>query len=120
MKQGSILVSDVLQGGTDTNVLLQLPHFDYDVLKKLGRKKVRSLAELSTMDAEERLELFVTSGVRLLSLPDLPAYFAWLFLTVYMGVNLNNCSPCMVLAEINNCSSYSIILLTCGLASTIF
>lgn len=43
-------------------MLLQLPHFDYDVVKKLGRKKVRSLAELSAMDAEERLELFVTSG----------------------------------------------------------
>ncbi len=52
-----------MQGGADTNVLLQLPHFDYDVVKKLGRKKVRSLTELSAMDAEERLELFVTSGV---------------------------------------------------------
>ena len=52
----------VFQGGADTNVLLQLPHFDYDVVKKLGRKKVRSLVELSAMDAQERLELFVTSG----------------------------------------------------------
>lgn len=51
-----------LQGGADTSVLLQLPHFDYDVLKKLGRKKMRSLAELAAMDPEERLELFVTSG----------------------------------------------------------
>ncbi|BDA43749.1 Translocation protein SEC63 homolog [Coccomyxa sp. Obi] len=51
------------KGGADTNVLLQLPHFDYDVVKKLGRKKVRSLAELSAMDPEERLELFVTSGL---------------------------------------------------------
>ncbi|EIE19320.1 hypothetical protein COCSUDRAFT_48909 [Coccomyxa subellipsoidea C-169] len=51
------------KGGADTSVLLQLPHFDYDVLKKLGRKKMRSLAELAAMDPEERLELFVTSGL---------------------------------------------------------
>lgn len=43
-------------------MLLQLPHFDYDVVKKLGRKKLRGLAELVAMDAEGRLELFVTSG----------------------------------------------------------
>ena len=43
-------------------MLLQLPHFDYDVVKRMGRKRVRTLAELATMDAEERLDLFVSSG----------------------------------------------------------
>ena len=51
-----------MQGGADSGVLLQLPHFDYDVVKRMGRKRVRTLAELATMDAEERLDLFVSSG----------------------------------------------------------
>lgn len=50
------------QGGGDMNMLLQLPYFDQEVVKKIGRKKVGSIAELATMDAEERLELFVMSG----------------------------------------------------------
>ena len=53
-----------MQGSADSGVLLQLPHFDYDVVKRMGRKRVRTLAELATMDAEERLDLFVSSGVR--------------------------------------------------------
>ena len=52
----------MVQGGADSGVLLQLPHFDYDVVKRMGRKRVRTLAELATMDAEERLDLFVSSG----------------------------------------------------------
>ena len=43
-------------------MLLQLPHFDYDLVKRMGRKRVRTLAELATMEAEERMGLFVSSG----------------------------------------------------------
>ena len=44
-------------------MLLQLPWVDADIVKKIGRKGVaRSVAELTSMGDQERLELFVTSG----------------------------------------------------------
>jgi hypothetical protein len=55
-------VAECWQGAGDMNILLQLPYFDHDVVKKIGRKKVSSVAELAAMDPEERLELFVMSG----------------------------------------------------------
>jgi len=51
-----------VQGG-ELNVLLQLPWVDADIVKKISRKGVaRSVAELTGMGDQERLELFVTSG----------------------------------------------------------
>ncbi len=44
-------------------MLLQLPWVDADIVKKISRKGVaRSVAELTGMGDQERLELFVTSG----------------------------------------------------------
>lgn len=42
--------------------LLQLPHVDESTLKKLARKKVRSLQELRELPEEERLDLLSAAG----------------------------------------------------------
>jgi hypothetical protein len=57
-----------MQSGSDLQLLVQLPFFDHDVVKKLSRKKVGSVAELASLDAEERLELLIMSGALVLVL----------------------------------------------------
>ncbi|GLJ15300.1 hypothetical protein SUGI_0250810 [Cryptomeria japonica] len=41
---------------------LQLPHFSEAVVKKLGRKKVRTLQDLREMTCQERMELLTQAG----------------------------------------------------------
>ncbi|KAJ7527378.1 hypothetical protein O6H91_16G069100 [Diphasiastrum complanatum] len=41
---------------------LQLPHFTDAVVKKLGRKKIRSLQDLKELNPKERAELLITVG----------------------------------------------------------
>ncbi|KAG0597531.1 hypothetical protein M758_12G002400 [Ceratodon purpureus] len=41
---------------------LQLPHFSESVVKKIGRKKVRTFQELRDMSAEDRRELLIAAG----------------------------------------------------------
>ena len=42
--------------------MLQLPHVDMDVIKKLSRKKVRGLGELLDMPEQERLSILQDTG----------------------------------------------------------
>lgn len=44
--------------------LMQLPHADLEVAKKLGRKRVRSLAELAALAPEERGSVLESCGLR--------------------------------------------------------
>jgi len=43
--------------------LLQLPHFDTDVLKKLKRRKVNTLKELQDLEEKERVEALQSCGL---------------------------------------------------------
>lgn len=45
--------------------MLQLPHMGMDVIKKLGRKKVRGLGELLDMPEQDRLSTLQDTGKRL-------------------------------------------------------
>lgn len=52
-----------VQGPADNTVpLLQLPHFDQDLLKRLNRKRVRTLQDLFCMPAHERREVYGFGG----------------------------------------------------------
>lgn len=42
--------------------MLQLPHMGMDVIKKLGRKKIRGLGELLDMPEQERRSLLEDTG----------------------------------------------------------
>ena len=42
--------------------MLQLPHFDQDLLKRMGRRKVKTLQDLFTMPAAERKEVYAFGG----------------------------------------------------------
>ena len=54
------------QGPTENTVpLLQLPHFDQDLLKRLNRKRVRMLQDLFNMPASERREVYAFGGKQL-------------------------------------------------------
>ena len=50
-----------MQSGGEA-VLAQLPHVDVDVLKKLARKRVRSLGDLQGLTTSQRNELLVSAG----------------------------------------------------------
>jgi len=51
------------QGPSDNTVpLLQLPHFDQDLLKRLNRKRVKALQDLFCMPAHERREVYGFGG----------------------------------------------------------
>lgn len=53
-----------LQGLTDNTIpMLQLPHFDQDLLKRIGRKKVKTLQDLFSMQAWERKVVYAFGGV---------------------------------------------------------
>ena len=53
------------QGPSENMVpLLQLPHFDQDLLKRLQRKRVRTLQDLFCMPADERREVYAFGGMR--------------------------------------------------------
>lgn len=53
-----------LKGGVEGSVpLLQLPHMDVEVLRKLTRKKLRSLPELQQADPLERHEALLQAGL---------------------------------------------------------
>ena len=57
-----------VQVGQDSQApMLQLPHMDMDIIKKLGRKRVRSLGELLILESEERLTLLKSCGESTLS-----------------------------------------------------
>ena len=51
------------QGPSETAIpLLQLPHFDQDLLKRLARKQVRALPDLLVMSAADRREAYAFGG----------------------------------------------------------
>lgn len=53
------------QGPSENMVpLLQLPHFDQDLLKRLQRKRVRTLQDLFCMPADERREVYAFGGMQ--------------------------------------------------------
>ena len=43
--------------------LLQLPHVDADILRKLFRKKLRTLPEMQAADPKERREALLSAGL---------------------------------------------------------
>lgn len=51
-----------LSGAEGTAAFLQLPHFSEHVVKKIGRKKVRTLQEFRELSYEERKDLLVSKG----------------------------------------------------------
>lgn len=54
------------QAAAESNApLLQLPHVDYELVKKLSRKRVRSLAELAALDPVSRLDALTSAGALL-------------------------------------------------------
>lgn len=56
-------VSDRAVGGAEgIAAFLQLPHFNEQVVKKIGRKKVRTLQEFRELSFEERKELLISKG----------------------------------------------------------
>ena len=48
--------------------MLQLPHFDPDLLKRIGRRKVKTLQDLFSMPASERKEVYAFGGKLILRL----------------------------------------------------
>ncbi len=42
--------------------MLQLPHMDTDVVKRLGRKGVRSITDLQQLGEEKMLEYLIAAG----------------------------------------------------------
>ena len=46
-----------------TAVLMQLPHFDGEVVKKLKRRKINTIKELGELGQEERTEAMLASGL---------------------------------------------------------
>ena len=53
-----------LKGGVEGAApLLQLPHLDSDVLRKLSRKKLRSLQEIQQATPEDRLDALLGAGL---------------------------------------------------------
>ena len=42
--------------------MLQLPHFDQDLLKRIGRRKVKMLQDLFSMPVSERREVYAFGG----------------------------------------------------------
>ena len=52
-----------VQGPSESAVpLLQLPHFDQDLLKRLARKQVRALPDLLLMSPSDRREAYAFGG----------------------------------------------------------
>ena len=52
-----------MQGLTDNTIsMLQLPHFDQDLLKRIGRRKVKTLQDLFAMPVWERKEAYDFAG----------------------------------------------------------
>ncbi|KAK9839330.1 hypothetical protein WJX81_008661 [Elliptochloris bilobata] len=52
------------KAAADSNApLLQLPHVDYELTKKLSRKRVRSLADLAAMAPDKRLAMLSSVGL---------------------------------------------------------
>ena len=43
--------------------LLQLPHVDADILRKLFRRKLRTLAEMQAADPKERRDALLSAGL---------------------------------------------------------
>ena len=53
----------IAQGPSESAVpLLQLPHFDQDLLKRLARKQVRALPDLLLMSPSDRREAYAFGG----------------------------------------------------------
>ena len=51
------------QAAADSNApMLQLPHVDYELVKKLSRKRVRSLSDLAALEPASRLAMLVSVG----------------------------------------------------------
>ena len=50
----------VQAGGEAT--LFQMPHLDAEVMKRLGRKRIRSLQDLSALPPAERTSLLTSAG----------------------------------------------------------
>jgi len=48
--------------GDGVSPFLQLPHFSENVVKKIGRKKIRTFQELRDMSTEDRRELLITAA----------------------------------------------------------
>lgn len=42
--------------------MLQLPHFDLDLLRRVGRKQVRALPDLFLMQPEDRRDVYAFAG----------------------------------------------------------
>lgn len=51
-----------VSGADGIAAFLQLPHFNEQVVRKIGRKKVRTLQEFRELSDEERKELLITKG----------------------------------------------------------
>ncbi|MCO5572821.1 hypothetical protein L7F22_026580 [Adiantum nelumboides] len=51
-----------VSGAEGTAAFLQLPHFSEQVVKKIGRKKIRTLQEFRELSYEERKDLLVSKG----------------------------------------------------------
>lgn len=51
-----------VSGADGIAAFLQLPHFNEQVVRKIGRKKVRTLQEFRELSNEERKELLITKG----------------------------------------------------------
>ncbi|KAK9829144.1 hypothetical protein WJX72_004149 [[Myrmecia] bisecta] len=50
-------------GAENAVPLMQLPHFDQDLIKRLGRRRVRSFADLADLPLEERTRALAASGL---------------------------------------------------------
>ena len=65
----------LLQGSAEHQIsLLQLPHFDQDLLKKIGRQQVRTLQDLYCMPASERREVYAFGGTAIATDNDCTGY----------------------------------------------
>ena len=63
-----LLTACAVQAGADSSAtVLQLPHMTGDIMRKLGRKKARTLADMLALSPEELHEALITSGEPLLS-----------------------------------------------------
>lgn len=73
----------MVQGPSESAIpLLQLPHFDQDLLKRLGRKQVRALPDLFLMQPEDRRDVYAFAGQPGCSLSSLLVFLASWFLLV--------------------------------------
>lgn len=90
----------MVQGPSESAIpLLQLPYFDQDLLKRLGRKQVRALPDLFLMQPEDRRDVYAFAGQPCcsLSLSSLFVFVVLWLLLVLSALAVRCCLPiCMV------------------------